>query len=105
MSINDFDYVDDPIDTVERVAIHLIPAKEKRDQVFDAIEEYADIVGEKWFSLGERLERKRILDLLDKLDQGLLDSEEDAKITIGVIRKMIEDDPSIEEDSGESGKD
>lgn len=99
MSINDFEYLPEPEDAL---SIQLGSTIRKRNEAHDAIDALADAAGEKWFELGTKLERKRVIDLLDKLDQGLLDSEEDAKITIGVLRKMVENDTSIEGDSEES---
>ena len=40
------------------------------------------------FTLGELAEKDRWLELLDKLEETLLDSEEDAKMTIHIIRKL-----------------
>jgi len=45
---------------------------------------------ELWFEFGEKFENQRILDLLDKLEETLLDSEEDAKMTIHIVRKLVE---------------
>lgn len=42
------------------------------------------------FTLGEISEKTRWLDILDKLEESLLDSEEDAIMTIHLIRKMVE---------------
>lgn len=44
------------------------------------------------FTLGEISEKTRWLDVLDKLEESLLDSEEDAIMTIHLIRKMVEED-------------
>ncbi len=44
------------------------------------------------FTLGEISEKTRWLDVLDKLEESLLDSEEDAIMTIHLIRKMVEND-------------
>ncbi len=44
------------------------------------------------FTLGEISEKTRWLDILDKLEESLLDSEEDAIMTIHLIRKMVEND-------------
>jgi hypothetical protein len=44
------------------------------------------------FTLGEISEKTRWLDALDKLENSLLESEEDAIMTIHLIRKMIEND-------------
>lgn len=45
---------------------------------------------ETWFEFGEKFERQRVLDLLDKFEESLLDSEEDAKMTIHIVRKLVE---------------
>ena len=61
-----------------------------RDEAYRAIDALADAAGESWFELGEKLERKRILNLLDKFDNKLVDSEEDAKMALAVLRELIE---------------
>ena len=40
------------------------------------------------FTLGDISEKDRWLELLDNLEANLLDSEEDAKLTIHIIRKL-----------------
>lgn len=40
------------------------------------------------FTLGEIAEKDRWLELLDNLENSLLGSEEDAKLTIHIIRKL-----------------
>lgn len=40
------------------------------------------------FTLGELSEKDRWIEILDKLENTLLDSEEDAKMTIRIIRKL-----------------
>ena len=59
-----------------------------RVKLSEAVDELIDLAGESWFDLGERLERQRWIDLLDKLENSLVDSEEDAKMTIHIIRKL-----------------
>ena len=65
---------------------------DKKTAAHDAINTLVDVAGESWFSLGEKLAEKRFLDILDKLENSLLDSEEDAIMTIHLIRKMLEND-------------
>lgn len=72
---------------------------ERQKGAYDAIDALTDAAGESWFELGEKLERKRILDILDKFDLKLLDSEEDAKMTLAVLRELIEN--GEEESDGE----
>lgn len=47
---------------------------------------------EAWFEFGEKFERQRTFDILDKFEESLVDSEEDAKMAIHIIRKLIETD-------------
>lgn len=61
-----------------------------RSEAYRAIDALADSVGESWFELGEKLERKRILNVLDSFDKKLVDSEEDAKMVLAVLRELIE---------------
>lgn len=63
---------------------------EKQKGAYEAISALVDAAGESWFELGEKLERKRILDLLDKFESKLLDSEEDAKMTLAILRELVE---------------
>ena len=70
-----------------------------RDEAYRAIDALADAAGESWFELGEKLERKRILNVLDSFDKKLVDSEEDAKMTLAVLRELIEN--GEEEGNGE----
>lgn len=72
---------------------------EKQKGAYEAISSLVDSAGESWFDLGEKLERKRVLDLLDNFDKKLLDSEEDAKMTLAVLRELIEN--GEEEGDGE----
>ena len=63
---------------------------EKQEGAYKAISALVDAAGESWFELGEKLERKRIIYLLDKFDNKLVDSEEDAKMALAVLRELIE---------------
>lgn len=47
------------------------------------------------FTLGEISENDRWLNILDKLESTLLDSEEDAKMTIYVIRALSEKEEDL----------
>ena len=71
----------------------------KRDEAYRAIDALIDSAGESWFDLGAKLERRKFLDLLDNFDKKLLDSEEDAKMTLAVLRELIEN--GEEEGNGE----
>jgi len=47
------------------------------------------------YTLGELAEKDRWIEILDKLESNLVSSEEDAKLTIHIIRKLagvVEDD-------------
>ena len=71
----------------------------RRDEAYRAIDALADAAGESWFELGEKLERKRILNTIDNLIERLVDSEEDAKMALVILREMIEN--AEEEGSGD----
>jgi len=104
MSLNDFEYVDSFEDEKlssfstfeegdqEVFEISIAKAILKRQEAYKAINAMVDSAGETWFELGEKLAEKRFLNVLDKLEENLLDSEEDAKMTIHLIRKMVESD-------------
>ena len=106
MSLNDFDTVDFPEDEditlstfstfeegdLEVFEINIAKAILKKQEAYKAIDALVDSAGESWFELGEKLAEKRFRDILDKLENSLLDSEEDAKMTIHLIRKMVEND-------------
>lgn len=85
MDKNDFTAEDMSLFTVS-----IANAIAKRDGAYKAIDALADAAGESWLELGEKLERKRILEILDNFDQKLVDSEEDAKMTLAVLRELIE---------------
>ena len=71
----------------------------KREGVRESIDALLDSAGESWFDLGTKLERQRINNVLDNFEQRLLDSEETAKLTLAILRKLIED--GEEEGDGE----
>jgi hypothetical protein len=45
---------------------------------------------ESWFEFGEKFERQRVLQILDILEGALVESEEDAKMTLHIVRKLVE---------------
>lgn len=103
MSINDFEYLDDLPNEgstfstfedgdIEVFEISVAKAILKKQEAYKALDALMDAAGESWFDLGEKLAEKRFRDILDKLENNLLDSEEDAKMTIHLIRKMVEND-------------
>ena len=59
----------------------------KTKDVSNAIDQACEV----GFTLGEISENDRWLNILDKLESTLLDSEEDAKMTIHVIRALSEE--------------
>ena len=71
---------------------------EKQEGAYKAISALVDAAGESWFELGEKLERNRTLEILDSFEAKLVDSEEDAKMTIAILRKLISDGGQEEED-------
>lgn len=102
MSLNDFELVDEPIDPESRVfstfqegdyelfEVSIAKAILKKQEALNAIDALTDAAGESWYELGEKMAERRFLEILDKLEDGLVDSEEDAKMTIHLIRKMVE---------------
>jgi hypothetical protein len=58
----------------------------------ESFENALDASFESGWELGIIDERSRVADILTALEQRLTDSEEDAKLTIGIIRKLISTD-------------
>lgn len=79
--------------------VSIAKAIEKREGAYKAIDALVDAAGESWFELGEKLERKRTLNILDSFEEKLVDSEEDAKMVLAVLRELIEN--AEEEGDGE----
>jgi len=110
MSLNDFEYLDESsyeelstfstfeAGDVEVFELSIAKALLKRDEAYKAIDALIDSAGESWFELGEKLERKRTLDLLDNFEAKLVDSEEDAKMVIHVLREMLLNDNKDEQE-------
>lgn len=104
MALNDFEYVDEPTGfrgstfstfqegDMEVFEVSIAKAILKKQEALNAIDALTDAAGESWFELGEKMAEKRFLGILDKFEENLLDSEEDAKMTIHLIRKMVETD-------------
>jgi len=111
MSLNDFEYLDESsyeelstfstfeAGDVEVFELSIAKALLKRDEAYKAIDALIDSAGESWFELGEKLERKRTLDLLDNFEAKLVDSEEDAKMVIHVLREMLLNDNKDEQEN------
>lgn len=112
MSLNDFEYVEEPVLTdkegsfstfeegdMETFTQNIGNAILKRDEAYRAIDALADAAGESWFELGEKLERKRVLNTIDNLIDKLVDSEEDAKMALVILKELIEN--AEEEGSGD----
>ncbi len=99
MSLNDFEYINEPSTfstfeegDMEAFEVSIAKAVLRREEAYRAIDALADSAGESWFELGEKLAKKKFMSVLDKLESTLLDSEEDALMTIHLIRKMVEED-------------
>lgn len=75
-------------DTIPTIGLDFDLLATKKHALDLAIDSLVDTAGESWFTLGEALERRRWTDVLDKLESSLVDSEEDAKMTIHIIRKL-----------------
>jgi hypothetical protein len=99
MSLNDFEYAEIPTEgstfstfeegDQELFEISIARAVLKRQEAYKAIDALADSAGESWFELGEKLAEKKFLGILDNLEEKLVDSEEDAKMVIHIIREMV----------------
>lgn len=108
MSLNDFEYAEDPSyeppkgigstfstfteEDSSVFEISIAKAILKREEAYRAINALIDSAGESWFELGEKIERRRTLDMLDNFEEKLVDSEEDAKMAIHVLREMLLND-------------
>lgn len=99
MTLNDFEYAELPEGTStfstfeeedqELFEISIAKAVLRRQEAYKAIDALADSAGESWFELGEKLAEKKFLGILDNLEEKLVDSEEDAKMVIHIIREMV----------------
>lgn len=110
MALNDFEYVDEPTGfrgstfstfqegDMEVFEVSIAKAILKKQEALKAIDALTDAAGESWFELGEKLAEKRFMGVLDNLESKLVDSEEDAKMVIGIIREMVKS--AKEEDDG-----
>lgn len=114
MSINDFEYVGELPEVVtgpkgstfstfeegdlELWEFSIAKAILRKQEAVKAIDALADATGESWFELGEKLAEKRFLGILDNLEHKLVDSEEDAKMVIHIIREMVKNASEEEQD-------
>lgn len=99
MTLNDFEYAEMPEELStfstfeegdqELFEFSIANAILKRQEAYKAIDAMVDSVGESWFELGEKLAEKKFLGILDNLENKLVDSEEDAKMVIHIIREMV----------------
>lgn len=109
MSINDFEYAELPEELStfstfeegdqELFEISIAKAILKRQEAYKAIDAMVDSAGESWFELGEKLAEKRFLGILDNLEEKLVDSEEDAKMVIHIIREMVKASESEDQEN------
>jgi hypothetical protein len=107
MSLNDFEYVEDLPEEqtifkgstfstfeegdMEVFEVSIAKALLKKQEALKAIDALTDAAGESWFELGEKVAEKRFIGILDNLEERLVDSEEDAKMVIGIIREMMKE--------------
>jgi hypothetical protein len=108
MSLNNFEYLDESsyeelsdkgstfstFEEGDQEVFELSVAKAilRKEEAYRAIDALANSAGESWFELGEKLAETKFMSVLDKLEESLLDSEEDALMTIHLIRKMVQED-------------
>lgn len=107
MSVNDFEFVQnvEPEDYVKFIKaygrfeetvsgagtprVHLGGLISLRDKAKATTDELIDAATELGWDMGVLEERSATLEILDELENSLTDDEEDAKLTIGIIRKML----------------
>jgi|TARA_R110000782_G_scaffold155051_6_gene247355 hypothetical protein len=105
MSINDFQYAADLSDATPEEAATLTrsfsEAMAKRRTAMDSFNDMADSANAFGYELGVLDERTRFENILDEFGASLLPSEEDAKVAIEILRKMISSGSTEEESNGE----
>ena len=107
MSLNDFEFVqnvepedyekfvkaygryEESISGAETPRISLHGLIGLRDKAKATTDELIDAATELGWDMGVLEERSATLGILDDLENSLTDDEEDAKLTIGIIRKML----------------
>ena len=93
MSLNDFEYADDiseeGIETGVPLSRNFSDAMSKRKSAIDSLNDMADSASSFGYELGIIDERARFEEILDEFSKSLLPSEEDAKVAIEILRKMV----------------
>jgi hypothetical protein len=93
MSLNDFEYATELSDATPEEAATLTrsfsEAMSKRRTAMDSFNDMADSANAFGYELGVLDERTRISEILDEFGASLLPSEEDAKVAIEILRKMV----------------
>jgi hypothetical protein len=93
MSLNDFEYATDLSDATHEEAATLSrsfsEAMAKRRTAMDSFNDMADSASNFGYELGVMDERTRFENILDEFSASLLPSEEDARVAIEILRKMV----------------
>tara|TARA_B110000503_G_scaffold82258_1_gene125560 strand:- start:99 stop:416 length:318 start_codon:yes stop_codon:yes gene_type:complete len=93
MSLNDFEYATELSDATPEEAATLSrsfsEAMAKRRTAMDSFNDMADSASEFGYELGVADERARFENILDEFSASLLPSEEDARVAIEILRKMV----------------
>jgi|TARA_B110000977_G_C11047017_1_gene480929 hypothetical protein len=107
MSLNDFEYARDMSEATAEEIVTLSrsfsEAMAKRRTAMDSFNDMADSANAFGYELGVLDERTRFENILDEFGTSLLPSEEDAKVAIEILRKMVSSGSKEEEEefSGE----
>ena len=93
MRLNDFEYATELSDATPEEAATLTrsfsEAMSKRRTAMDSFNDMADSANAFGYELGVLDERARVNEILDEFSASLLPSEEDAKVAIEILRKMV----------------
>jgi hypothetical protein len=105
MSLNDFEYARDLSDATNEEAATLSrsfsEAMARRRTAMDSFNDMADSASSFGYELGVLDERSRFESILDEFSASLLPSEEDARVAIEILRKMVSSGSKEEGLSGE----
>lgn len=107
MSLNDFEYLHnlEPADAEKLIGayelyekavsesetpkVHVGNLLSIREKATSNLDDLVNAATEMGWELGVLEERAAVEDILDELENSLTDDEEDAKLTIGIIRTML----------------
>lgn len=99
MSLNDFDYVDEP----GLEALDMSEVLSKRKVVDAAIVDAYDAATEIGFKLGAMDERARILEIVDAFIENIVDEKENPKKTLAVLKEAVLQSVNNQQDRSTDG--